>query len=33
MKERQAASTLFVIGFYPEKFLGESDKLGFLTRE
>jgi hypothetical protein len=29
MKERQAESTLFNIGFYPVKFLGESYKLGF----
>jgi len=29
MKERQAESTIFDIGVYPVKFLGESDKLGF----
>jgi len=29
MKERQAESSLFDIGVYPGKFLGESDKLRF----
>ena len=29
MKERQAEWTLFDIGVYPVKFLGESDEFGF----
>jgi len=29
MKESQAESTLFYIGFYPVKFVGESGELGF----